>query len=489
MIKVNRFDRIDEFLIHIADIALSNPNLDITSNFIYSNLICFGIESESIDNNFKYWIDAFKFKNNINVIRPDNWNYFCQFTNNIENINKQKNIKIFIPQDKKHILKSANLIFEFLADNNITHASLISSVTRVDDIVIKLTNFVDANKIANFVNSNKYIKEGLLEPSPFSMTDGNISYAIDNKVSYNYELSYYISEYVNKLKTQCRLHNISCDDLKDFINVKYQNTFINGKNIKKFLNDRNITTSIVKNVINHMEVTELIITSLDREKNLSHFVSHFDKINNPEYIKKIYDYMYNLINNEIYEELEKPIITNRDKEILLQDAIINTANKYTIDFAKKGLKNYITSNKVSGFTRNNGTRQKIIDNLTNVEALEIVKRYNDGEFNVSKYVDKVVSIDVDELKQDILNEASLRTYEAYGRKQLEFAINNLINNKKFNGFVNDDNVRLHLINKVSPDEVKNIIKNDLLSNNYPGSIIQEKYITLYINKIEKEAKG
>ena len=106
-----------------------------------------------------------------------------------------------------------------------------------------------------------------------------------------------------------------------------------------------------------------------------------------------------------------------------------------------------------------------------------------------KYVDKVVSIDVDELKQDILNEASLRTYEAYGRKQLEFAINNLINNKKFNGFVNDDNVRLHLINKVSPDEVKNIIKNDLLSNNYPGSIIQEKYITLYINKIEKEAKG
>ena len=36
--------------------------------------------------------------------------------------------------------------------------------------------------------------------------------------------------------------------------------------------------------------------------------------------------MYNLINNEIYEELEKPIITNRDKEILLQDAIINTAN-------------------------------------------------------------------------------------------------------------------------------------------------------------------
>ena len=131
----------------------------------------------------------------------------------------------------------------------------------------------------------------------------------------------------------------------------------------------------------------------------------------------------------------------------------------------------------------------VIDNLTNVEALEIVKRYNDGEFNVSKYVDKVVSIDVDELKQDILNEASLRTYEAYGRKQLEFAINNLINNKKFNGFVNDDNVRLHLINKVSPDEVKNIIKNDLLSNNYPGSIIQEKYITLYINKIEKEAKG
>ena len=116
MIKVSRFDRIDEFLIHIADIALSNPNLDITSNFIYSNLICFGIESESIDNNFKYWIDAFKFKNNINVIRPDNWNYFCQFTNNIENINKQKNIKIFIPQDKKHILKSANLIFEFLAE-------------------------------------------------------------------------------------------------------------------------------------------------------------------------------------------------------------------------------------------------------------------------------------------------------------------------------------------------------------------------------------
>ena len=42
---------------------------------------------------------------------------------------------------------------------------------------------------------------------------------------------------------------------------------------------------------------------------------------------------------------------------------------------------------------------------------------NSPSERVMIYVDKVVSIDVDELKQDILNEASLRTYEAYGRKQ------------------------------------------------------------------------
>lgn len=488
MININRFNRIDEFLIHIADIALSNPSIDITPNFIYSNLICFGIEKETIEPCFKVWLETFKFKNNINVIRPKNWKYFCQFTNNIENITKENNIKLFVPQDKIHILKSADLIFSFLANNNITHASVIPSDVRLDDIVIKLTNFDDANKVANFINGNKYIQAGLIEPSPFSMTDGNIAYAIDNKVSYNMEIAHYISDYVNKLRDQNRLHNINCDDLKDYIYTKYQNTFINGTGLKRFLIERDITTSIVKNVINHMEVTELIITALDREKNLGHFISHYEKVNNPEYIKQIYNFMYNLIKTEIYNDLEKPIITERQKEELLQNAVIKTAKKYTLEYAKIGLKKYVETNNVSGFTRQDGIRQKIIDNLTNIEALEIIKKYNEGEYNVSNYVEKVVSIDILQLKQETLKKASLETYKRYGKSQLEFALNNIIENKQYNGFVNDNSVRLNLINKIMPDEVEGIIKGTLIKNNYPGSIIQEKFINLYLNKIEKDAK-
>ena len=124
----NRFDKIDEFLIHIATIALSNQNLDITTNFVYGQLLTYGIDEEkNIKSDFKLFIENFKYKKNIYVYKESNWDYFCQFVNRKEEFTGKKAIKIFIPQDKKHIIKSALKIFNFLEENNIAHISKVAS--------------------------------------------------------------------------------------------------------------------------------------------------------------------------------------------------------------------------------------------------------------------------------------------------------------------------------------------------------------------------
>ncbi|MEG1048725.1 MAG: hypothetical protein RSA15_05505 [Bacilli bacterium] len=476
---INRFDRIDEFLIHIASIALSSANLEITPKLVYGELVTYGIEENSkINTIFKVWTENYKFRNNIQVFIADNYKYFCQFTNRLEEINKEC-IKLYIPQDKKHIQKSVIKIFDFLENNNIKHISKIAEDFRLDNIVIRVEELNDANQIATFINNDKYILEGLISPNPFAMNDTNIAYSVDGKASYNNEVSKYISGYINKLKKQNRLHLVSLDDFKIFVNHIYNNIFIKGKELDGYCKSRNIKSNYVNKLMSHMEVTELIILSLDKNKNLNDFVTHYNKVNNGEYKKNLYNFMVKNVN--LYFNETEIITTLKQKEKLLEEAIIENTKKYGIDFTVKAIQYYIKTNDPKMFTKTNSIRSRIIDNLQGIDIVKIIKQ--GGETDIRKYVLNSISINYLSLSQEILEKASIETFKKYGKSQMKYALELAIKKGDYKGFSNK--YREKLIKMINYKEIDNIMKTTLLNDNYPGSLVYVNYLNLYVQRLEK----
>ena len=78
----NRFDKIDEFLIHIATFALSNPYFEITDNFVYGQMIKYNIKDEKkILDVFSYFEDKYKSRTHLHAYRENNWKYYLQLVN------------------------------------------------------------------------------------------------------------------------------------------------------------------------------------------------------------------------------------------------------------------------------------------------------------------------------------------------------------------------------------------------------------------------
>ena len=74
---------------------------------------------------FSYWINRFKDTPNINVLCDEiKHPYWCQFFNG-DITNMPTHIKIYIPLRIERLAEGANLIFDFLAQNDIIWHSLV----------------------------------------------------------------------------------------------------------------------------------------------------------------------------------------------------------------------------------------------------------------------------------------------------------------------------------------------------------------------------
>lgn len=167
--QMNRTQRMDDFIKSIANIAQSDPILHISDRLVYHELLVRDLEKEEINKYFPYWIERFKNTPNIEVKNTEKWKYFCRFENE-ESINDfflQDAIKMYIPLKAGYIYEGANLLFDFIANENIVHSSKIGSKVRRDDIVIRVYSLKDAQKIQKFVIENEYIRSGLIMPNPF----------------------------------------------------------------------------------------------------------------------------------------------------------------------------------------------------------------------------------------------------------------------------------------------------------------------------------
>ena len=224
-----RKNEMDEMLQFLYKMSAKRP---LDHSDVYNTLSFYGLKKEDrpIDRNgrvvldglnntehFRYWIERFYGKDNIDVFVNPGWSYFCQFVNNLPH-STEHFIKLYIPIDAAHLHDGANILFDFLERNNISHLSKISKKLRVDNVIVRL-NYNDretAMKIINFINSNPYLKSGLNKPNPFVPTVNGIGYIQDYGFSYVSDLAHYICLYINSCRKQ-GLPDVNAEGFRDFL--------------------------------------------------------------------------------------------------------------------------------------------------------------------------------------------------------------------------------------------------------------------------------
>ena len=478
----NRMNRMDKFIKYIAEIARYNPDFQINTNLVYGELIINDIDYEDRKYDISYffdkWIERFKNVPNIDVKNTENWKYFCQFNNykNMKNFKMEDAIKMYIPLKAEYIYEGANMIFDFLSQENIEHLSKIGSEVRMDNIVVRVFNVNDAMKLQQFIINNNYIRNGLLKSNPFALTDGLIAYACDGNISYNNEISRYISDYINYLRDHNALNIAGVNTFIDFINQKtmYYNTKEGIEELK------DIYSSKYK-ALSACEVIDLIKTSLNDSTNVTEVINHFNRVsdkNNKNQRLKNIEMMLN-------QDIEK------NKHYLFI-AINETVKKYNKKQAVEALFKYVNEGEARGFTSNNDARNIIkLLSANDIEqiCLNALGRPLRSKLEIIELVDVIINSKSDTEKLQFTNyleKACYETQKKYGFDQATTAIRNAIENGNYKFFTSENNARKQLENNINPGNISMIVTQTLVNMGVDLSCGYPIYIDTYVKIISEK---
>jgi len=355
----NNYECMQEFLNVLKEFAISNPNKEITRDFVYSILVRFRVEKneESFmpavkQDYYEGWKERFKNVNNLNVddhVQGD----FCWFLNTYDVINA---IKLYIPLDYDHIKEGAEQLFDFISSTNMIHQSKIASKIRNDNVVVRVNSLEDAQKIVNFVSSNSYIQEGMLKVNPFLPNMNGIGMVMDNDYSFNGELSSLLSSFIEWLKKENRLDLVTVEEFNKYI--KFQIEYVNDLDLK------NIYSLLEKTTSKSFHIQEFV------EQAKSKLVNDYDQ--------------------------QRKRIT--DPSYYLEKAIIVTENHYPGN-SKEAILNYLNNN-ADFFTRKENARAGLVKYVKPGDVISLItkKLHESGityavnqEELIEKYLDLVLN--------------------------------------------------------------------------------------------------
>lgn len=307
-------EKVYNLLKNFRDYLINNPHSELSEEIIYKELIYMGVYNSrnlSIEPLFKRWISFFDNLENLDVFVSEENKYYCQFENKNYFFSKYNNhLKVYVPLDCEHIEYGVKLIFEFLRLFNISHCSKVGKKIRNDNIVIRLTNKDDLNKLLHFIKNNNYIQEGLIKNNPFAFNEDGISMVYDGCLSYNSVIASYIFLYLKYKKKINELNNINVDDFYNFILSYYKNNFENELNKFNILNDFDSHfESIDHNYVflNLKEVTLFIIKSKKKNFNIDDYIKCYESTLNLSFRNNNKE---NILNNR-FIALDKECINSK----------------------------------------------------------------------------------------------------------------------------------------------------------------------------------
>ncbi len=388
---MNKEARVNEILYYWRDIAKENPNYSfnnsLSSDRIYHDLIFRGVplsdrrvnisveESRQHPNYFinsefespyagpnspfNNWIKYYARSDKTDVFISPNWTYFCQFVSKDGKARRaREHLKVYIPLDSNHVEDGARLIFNFLEDNNISHGSKIGKKIRFDNIVVRLVNPEDVDKLINFVNNNAYLREGLLPANPFAYNRNGIALAIDGSLSYNCTVADMIDLYIDHRKKTNTLNQVNNQDFYYYIEKLYYSYFVsksrNGEDyntisnyISRVLNDKvqergqQLTEDETQRIIeNYRQVIGLIV-----------------KAGKPEFTYSDYLRHYSDNNQEVYYSERTVIETNR----MLIEAFEAMTQRFGNPDGYNNVRSFFYNGQENLITRNNNLRARMVN--------------------------------------------------------------------------------------------------------------------------------
>ena len=462
-------DRIEKILRLIASASKNGMNID--SDSVYANLIYFGVDNkfEDISVNFDKWINHFKSFENIGVFVNPNWDCFCQFvSSNIDRYHHNCNIKIYIPIDSEHIEKSAIILFEFLTRENIIHLSKIGKFVRFDDVVIRTNNSENANKIIEFVNNNEYIKEGLLKGNPFAVCVDNISMVYDNSLSYNMVVSSWISNYINWECKNNNLDNVSFLRFRSFVEVSFKSIFEKGEGLQEYL-DNLVSDMVIKDdgfmdvrdykLFDYYNITKILLMSMNKSIDRDILFSFISNLSDENVHKRGIDDLRKKRLN-----IDDDSMGYSDKQrTIFKMAFDSMVRVYGYEETKKNFIKFMETGNYSCITRNDGAREMIFSNDIDREVANSI----------------VLS-----WRCEVLDSAILTTYNKYGYSHTYSALVDLAFRNDFNGFTNDNNSRMELMNRFSlVGDVLNSIRERLIRLGYDKDFLRDNICRIYLDKV------
>ncbi len=442
---MDKASKIDKFLKELQELFKETR---LSPDRIYTILSYYSIpydeQNVSIENYFDKFINNFRNVPNANVFVDANWSYFCQFTNDPTGSMYDTNpIKIYIPLRKEHLEENVNKIIMFMAKNNIIHRSKLAKKVRVDDLVLRVRDKNDANKVINYINS-AIPKEDLYECNPFCVNEGNVGLTMDRYMSYNEILSKYLCLYMSDIyykneiasyesfKTFMQVH------LRTLISKKAKNYILRFKSLEDYrlsdeeflANVNEIATLIVRNLeLADKEYMYQLHNELNRDGYFDEEVAYYSPYNRDNYIN------YNASINE----KSTPITNNNKDRNLLIEIIKVTSEKHGIEKTKELLNSYREEKYLRAITRTNNLREKVlssltfydyITNLSTEELNEMIDKYSvQKETNYSEDNEKLLISIVETMTKK------------YGLEQAFYYINSYRESFNVNSITRDNDLR------------------------------------------------
>lgn len=416
-----KYDLQTSFFNMIKQFGFENPDKEITKDFVYSQLEFFNIKNpcEYIGGYFEHWKENFNENKNIRVFeiekRPFLW---------FENGKLKRNeIKLYIPQDLEHLYTSAKQIFSFLADSNIEHQSKIANKIRTDNIVIRVNSFEDAQMIINYVNSNRYIMEGLSKVNPFLPQFNGIGVTMDNKYSYNSNVAELIANCYSDLKRAHRLDLFNPDYFSNYVKASIQD--------QKDLDIKDIYTIISKNTDRNSDFYDIV--KFLKYKQLDEYDQDRNRIVNPNY----------------YLEL----------------AIKKTEKKHPGN-SKAAIKKYLTGD-ATYFTNFERSREKLLKYVQPRDLIPFMRsKLANNKITIPQKDDELIDIYVKLVTDNQKNYNNIKntyidTISKYNISQARFALKSLIQSNDCRYFTNVNNGRSILQKMVEDTNVMSVILDNI----------------------------
>lgn len=393
----NRQDDITSFLKYAYKVK-NGKQKDFSEKDVYLLLLSYDIDQndfgKSYSNSyFDYWIEFYKNNKNIKICDSLNDDDYLRF-DNINNIDDNNFIKLFINVSKDRYFNAVTKLIEYLTINvDIEHISKISKIVRSDQISIEVRNLRNALKLINYIHSNQNVFSGLKNANPFVLRYGNVGLSFDNIVGYNMAMSFVIYLYLINVKDIgeiCAANFVSfvtefCNNVIDHNSFDVYADFINNTYV---INNYNS----VKNVIPNLDINTIVSEYLVIYENfikiyysgddLTYFAKYYEEFKN----RKINIDIYNICKRKHKLYASKNILNEYIKYAYIKynsnkDAIYNALSNFVIclnsqkrDFDKAIM--YITKDK--------GFRKAFVD-ITSEDILLITKN------NIYSYIENLLN--------------------------------------------------------------------------------------------------